>query len=59
MRLHIPRPIPDLRDGLLQLIRRHAVLLRPVAQFVVLVDVDALAILTAGLLLAVGHADLR
>ena len=46
---------PYLGDGFAQPVSRYAKLLAPIAQFVVLIDVDALVILPAGLLQIVCH----
>src|SRR6476661_8389953 len=48
-------PVTDRLHGLLQALGRHAQALAPVAQFVVLVHVDALTVLALGLGLVVGH----
>src|SRR5258706_1461230 len=51
--------VADRLDGFLQLVLADAEFLRPVAQFVVLVHVDALAIGSAAVLEVVGHVGLQ
>jgi hypothetical protein len=58
VRFDVRSPVADLGYRLLQLVLADAVLLGPVVELVVFIDVDALTVLTASLLLVVRHVRL-